>query len=430
MLLASWIAVCCVVAVVLLNRPAARVAVALGLSLAIPSIASEAVTGVPLAAGGGVPPLHPASWFIVVSLLAELLLGGGRLQRSVRDSKGIVFAVCAGVALAAASTLTGYQHGGLSLLINQVLCPFLLYIQVHVAVTANDTNRLWLTRVWIIGAVSVVLVAAAVHMGLLTQPFAEYFERYYWYQFEAGERAHGTLDHPLTLSVVLASTIPLLATVRSTSLQLLMAVVLGYGILLTESRTGFVLGALALAYISIASHGAIAKLLGLTLIAIAIVPMLSGDLDRITGKFSADGGSAEARFAALGHFVEELPSFVLFGQGTGANYSLAREWGLTTSLENGLLMFVVDYGLLATVLMIAPIVAALVARSGREQQPYKLAVALGLASWASYSSIATESAAGIVVWFMVGLATPTATPQDLKTTVPEPDSRKLNLSHG
>ncbi len=433
MLLIVWIAVSCVVAVGLLNRPAARVAVAVGLSLAIPSIASEALTGVPLSGGGGVPPLHPASWFIVVSFTVELFLGGGRLNRSVRDIQGAIFAVSAGAALAAAcppSLAFSRPTAASVLLINQVLCPFLLYVQVHVAVTENDTNRLRLTRAWLAAAILMVLLASAIHADLLVQPFADYFEHYYWYQFEAGQRAHGTLDHPLTLSVVLASTIPLLVTVRSTVFQLLMAVVLGYGILLTESRTGFVLGALALAYVSIASHGAIAKVVGLAFIAVSIAPVVSGDLERITGKFSADGGSAEARFAALGHFVDELPSFLVFGHGTGASYSFAREWGLITSLENGLLMFVVDYGLLATALIMAPIIGVLVRRSSKEQRPYRLAVALGLASWASYSSSPRNpppalSCGSWLAWPPPHSKISARRPFRSRTTL-----RTLNLSHG
>jgi hypothetical protein len=136
-----------------------------------------------------------------------------------------------------------------------------------------------------------------------------------------------------------------------------------------------------------------------------------------------DTGSSEARAKALEYFLSRWSDFAVAGQGIGSSYRVAVQAGLQSSFENPTLMYGVDFGILFAVLYFGSM-AVLVVRGFRTGNPgLALAGIMALVIPQTYSSLATRSAGGIIVWTvlaMVVIATDEARARAAAPAAPDP----------
>jgi hypothetical protein len=140
----------------------------------------------------------------------------------------------------------------------------------------------------------------------------------------------------------------------------------------------------------------------------------SGVLDR----FSSDGGSADLRFRAYHDVAARIGEFLFIGGGTGNSFDVAASSGLVTSYENGPLMYAMDYGVPMALFYLGAAVATLLAagRAGWRSEAW-WAAALSTLTILSFSSVAVNTACGLVLWTLVALAATAAPVREKKSSV-------------
>ena len=227
-----------------------------------------------------------------------------------------------------------------------------------------------------------------------------------WVSF--GDRQLGTLGHPLALGLLLAAGIPMAAYFRLRITEYFAIAMMIVGIGLTQSRialVGAVVGLIYLLLIAAKSLRVRLTLLITTAFAYAILNttgILQGLLDRI----QFDEGSSRARSQAFQLFRDRWREFELSGVGMQFHKEYFLAHGLRSSGESAFICYVVGIGLPLAVLYFALIVW-LIGRGLRRAKrisPASAAAIITLVSIQFYSSIATESAAGLILWTTIGLA--------------------------
>jgi hypothetical protein len=322
---------------------------------------------------------------------------------------------------------------GLSLLLNQLVGPIAIFILVALSIRLR-VSRVYSLRNFLLTVASVQTgVALMVSLGLVPQPFVNEFSNYGWYSSEFFQRQMGTMDHPLALSLLLVASITLLASVRRPAVQVFLASWFMVGIFLTQSRTGLVLGAVALAYLLLRPGvRPRTRIMSVATFGIVTALYLNTTLSSgVTSRIAEDNGSGNARIVAFDFFVSQFWTHLLVGEGTYSSYSLTQSNGLVTSLENPFMMFAVDYGLVATVLYFGAMVliALSATRGALRGSPQAAIIALIVAQ--TYSSLATESAASAFLWIVLGMASGNlqhASEPDSPATLPT--TRAPRQTHG
>jgi hypothetical protein len=117
----------------------------------------------------------------------------------------------------------------------------------------------------------------------------------------------------------------------------------------------------------------------------------------------AGSSSSDARSQAYDYQREHIADTAFIGNGFGASFGLADEDGLSSSLENGYAMFVYDFGLLGTAALVGIQVAAVLRRRSSRLPGVRFAGVLACAFCAGFSSFATNSAAGVLLWSVIAL---------------------------
>ncbi len=416
MLLAAWLAACVVLAYATRRHLLVTVGAALTCWVAVPVVAGSLLTG----HDTGVLGAHPAAWLVLVTLGVQLLHDPRPVLDVVARRVHLVITLVL-VVLVAALTTQQTGSGGLALLVDMVVAPVALFLLV-LAAADGHADRLVRLRTLLLalaaGSAALAVVQWVTGSILL---FEDRHATRYWFD-EDFERWMGTTDHPLTLSLLLCVTAPLLVGLRRASVQLPLLALMGAGVVITQSRTGVVVIALVGVWVVLrAKVAAHVRLLSLCALTGGVAAFLaSGLVEGVAARFADDTGSAGARTDAFGFFAQTWQDYLVVGHGLTSSYQVAAVGGLRTSLESSFLMYAVDIGIVFAVLYFgAQAVLVGQAWAGRESLPgARVAALVALLLPHTYSALAARSAVGTVLWFALALGAAQATPARSPERVP------------
>lgn len=396
-----WIVLCLAASSFLASRVRILIALSISLYVLLPTVAISLLVGSP----SGVPGVHPAGWLALVGVGVQLLL---HLEESVRAALRHKLLTTAGALMTVAAalfTINATGVGGLGLIINQIIAPFALFILIRIELSRHPASGAFLARTVVVLGALEALIAVAVWLKIIAQPFNEQLQGYSWYE-DGFVRALGTLDHPLALSLLMTMCIALLPSVRSSVVQVALGIGFLATIFLTESRTGLLLGAVGLVLVMIrrgASTGA--RLAALAAMAGALLLYVNSTLATgLAEKLVDDTGSANARTLAVQAILGDWTTYAVVGGGSGISFDVARALGLRTSFENPFLMYMVDFGLLATILYFGAMALAMLRPGSRSTPGGRAAGILVFAAVQTYSSVASSSSAGAILWIAIAFA--------------------------
>jgi O-Antigen ligase len=394
--LALWIVCCFGFAWLFRWRIRWAFAAVLGLWMLVPTVGSPLITGV----DGGALSMHAASWLIFAVFIVRMLHDPVSL-RQVLGRQFFLFMALGLVVLAAfLASRTSQEGGGMVLMVDQILAPVLFFLLL-LSAAIKDPDLVTALRTMFLTLVAITCVIALVqwlsHSVLF---YEEGFLTQYWFNPET-DRWMGTLDQPLALSLAICVAAPLVAGLKHNSLQALLLLLMITGVLVTQSRVGlFVVGFSVVAVVLFAKRRVWVKIAFLAVLGVAtwfIVqsPLVAGVAQRLED----DTGSAEARARALEYFVAHWSDYFIAGQGIGASYRVAVQGGLQTSFENPLVMYSIDFGIVFAVLYFSVMAYLVLKHAPRHHfRGLTLAGLLAVAVPQTYSSLATRSAAAIIIW--------------------------------
>ena len=156
----------------------------------------------------------------------------------------------------------------------------------------------------------------------------------------------GTLDHPLLLGVLLAVSIPLLASVRRGWILSPLLLLMLAGLVVTQSRVALSLGAAGVLYV-LASRRSKSSTVTVAMVVTgaAVYAYQAGYFDALSQRVADDTGSAAARGYAWAYFSNHVTEYLWLGNGMGSSYNVSGSVGLGTSFENSFVMFAIDWAL-------------------------------------------------------------------------------------
>ncbi|MBG6060221.1 hypothetical protein IWX89_003695 [Cryobacterium sp. MP_M3] len=384
--------------------------VVLFLATAVPYVASDLVTGY----SGGFLDLHPATWFALFAFIVASLIRPREVLKLIGRDPVPNFLMATVLSIVVATVVVRDGSSGLSLIANQMVVPYAVFLWARFEIRRDSRFGASLAR-FVVGLGAIESALALFQWATKTTLFfTTQMSTYGWYRLNV--RQFGTLDHPLTLSLLLAICIPLSVNIRRAYFQVPVVVLLLIGVLLTESRTGLLLAAAGLAFLllrkqaSVKTRIAACGALGLGLILFFQSSLAEG----IAARLDNDNGSANARSLALKFFFENVWHYFLGGDGVGSSFETSSNGGLATSLESPVLMYALDFGLLVTLIYFGvQLVLVLRWKRGWTATSGARAGALfAVLSIQTYSSVATESAAALLVWAVIGIATLSLTQED------------------
>lgn len=402
--LQTWVAICVVVSALLLHRPQVLAYVSLILWVAVPGLSGHLLTGMTVGQGTPIPPVHPVTILSAIALALQFVFRGSNAAAAVGRHRAPVLGLLVVSGFATGQTFLAGSPFGTALMIDQVVGGVFLYVLVLIAAEGNDAVVPRMTSLWVVLAASEGLIGLLVKTGAITQPYESDFKAAAWYVLDTG-RQSATLDHPLALALFCATAVPLTAYVRNSLLQLIVLSGIATGVVVSESRTGLLLLVVGIVYLSLSSSQSVGRKFVIAVGAVgggvyaASTTLFSATQDR----FVQDSGSAAARSAARSAFLDNAQTYLVFGDGSGSSYRFAREQGLITSLENGWLMYAIDFGVIAVLILLLALVAPAL-RAGHRTSPTTASLLVMVTAVASYSSIATDTAAGPAMFMLAGLA--------------------------
>ncbi|MHA7269818.1 hypothetical protein [Arthrobacter sp. HLT1-20] len=398
--LGLWIGLCGAAAFGLRRKPFILVVAALALMFLVPTVGSPLITG----QSAGPLSLHAGTWLIFLTLLVQFMFYSETVFKVI--SKDIFLFLILAVVFAAGVLATREGGGGgLVVLVDQVMAPVMLFILI-VSMGPGDPALVGKIRAVLLTLAAIVSIIAIIQWSTHSVLFYEKgFETQYWFTPEQS-RWMGTFDQPLALSFALCTVGALLAGIRRLAIQLPLLALFATAVLTTQSRVGILIFlAVALLVVMRSTAKFLAKAFMLSVLIGAGYlfydsPLAAG----VLGRFVDDTGSGQAREAATRFFLDTWPQFVLTGQGMTSSYQVGQTAGLGTSLESSILMYSIDVGVLFALMyfgtMIFIVLRGAVAKIGGG---LVLAGILAVAIPQTYSSLATRSVAGIIVWTILAL---------------------------
>jgi hypothetical protein len=208
--------------------------------------------------------------------------------------------------------------------------------------------------------------------------------------------------------MLLCAAVPLVASYRTSWVQVGLLAVLSLGAVITQSRTAAVLVPLGILYVLARSRGtALAKSLLAGLVCVgAFVLWQSSVIQDLRNRFLDDTGSAAARSSAWQFFGEHWNRFTYAGDGITSSFDVARNGGLGTSLESAYLMYAVGIGIVVTTIYFG-IQAVLVLSSlwGQRLRGARLSAVMVLIVPETFSSLGVDTFCGPLLWTVLALAT-------------------------
>ncbi len=403
MQLAAWVVLCVGLAYTSRRRPIGAAVAVIALWVLLPSAAADLITG----RSRGPLSLHPATWLALAAIVVQLLAAPAAVARVVGRRIYLFLTLAVVVAAGALATVLGGGSGGLALLVDQVVGPVLLFLLVAVALDSAPAllRTLRTTLIALAGFESALVMVQLATGRLLVFESAHAAQR--WFTRSGFDRWMGTLDHPLALALLLAVVTPLVLGIRRTWLQLVLLAAMGAAVLVTQSRVGAVAIAAGIVYVVVRGRAGLGTktLVLVTLGGTGALLATSALGQGLQSRIGNDTGSAGARRDALAFFGETWSQHLVVGGGFTSSYRLAAVAGLSTSLENSLLMYAVDIGLVFAVLYFGAQAVIVMRGAGRPSLPgMTLCATLAVLLPNTYSALATGSAVGPLLWLVLAMA--------------------------
>jgi hypothetical protein len=371
----------------------------------VPSVAAQSLTHL----HGG---YHPSSLIVISAFLLRMLtgrLGTRNISGRVRFSLSILLLV---VVLAEVQTV-GQGGGRVSVaLVNDILAPVLLFVLIVGAATKQSAIAHYL-KTTILGLACLEAGYSILQRGVIRSggagsiPFASSYSSQYWFVYL--DRPLGTLDHPLVLGLLVASSIPLASMIRRTSLQFAIALLLSLGAFAASARGAIIFAGIAIAYLILRpSPRWIAKAwlaipVAAGLIAIVQSPLGAAATDRLYSIGESDS-STYLRVQAYSYFYSHWVEHIFTGGGIGSAVVLGQNGILGSSLENPIMIEVFELGALCTLLFLIPQLGAIVSvRDGRRMSGVVMAAVGCMAVSLTFNSTTVPSAAAPLLWSLLAL---------------------------
>lgn len=388
-----------------LRRPAIPIVISLLLLAFLPAVASGLLTSIDYESSGG-PSVHPATWVVGFTLVLRVLREPRAVFSSLTDPRGS-WLLLASFACVMTFTINYLERGGagLSQWAETLVGPFFLAALVHMYVHRNEAARKRLLLGVYIGACVIALYSVTELLFQRDLLYTHALADADWRQTVQGAyRAPSTLGHPLLAANVFAAVIPLGRQLRS-SWFLLGSLTLLVGILATASRAAILI---VVGYLLVFALVAGVRRWGMVLVlgvSIYLLVFFTAAGAVLRDRFAFDFESSTIRLQSWPVVFHEIGNFVLTGSGFGTSEALSSAiLGRDSSLENGILMWVVDVGLLSTVFILAAIIGLALQGGFRRTDGYVLAGLVGgLAMAASYSSFGVKSVAAYLPWLLASL---------------------------
>jgi hypothetical protein len=371
----------------------------------VPSVAAQSLTHLHWG-------YHPSSLIVITAFLLRSLtgrLGTRNMSGRVRLSLFILGLV---VALAVLQTIA--QGGGrLSVpLVNDMLAPMLLFVLIVGAATEKSAIAYYL-KITILCLACLEAGYGILQRGVIrgggagSIPFASSYSSQYWFVYL--DRPLGTLDHPLVLGMLLASSIPLTVMITRPVLQYPIALLLFLGTLAASARVAIIFAIIALPYLIFRpAPGWIARAwvaipMGLGIIAISQSSLGVSAKDRLYS-FGESDNSTYFRLQAYSYFFRHWSEHIFTGGGVGSASMLGENGILGSSLENPMLIDVFELGLVCTLLFLVPQISAIVSgREGRRTGGVVIAAIGCFGISLTFNSTTVPSAAAPLLWTLLAL---------------------------
>lgn len=398
--LAAWLLLCLAIAWFLQDRVPYAVAVVIFLWSAVPALGGHHVIGI---SNNGVA-FHPATWLIVCIFVVQLVMNPVPIGAAMaRHYLVVLIAVIFALGALITSRLTG--SGGNRLLMDQIVGPFLLWWLI-VAAGAKSRQMLVVVRGAILLAMAAQSILAIIQLALGQIIFySSDYEKLVWFNPEVFNRWMGTADSPLVLSLGVCIAGALAVGLHRALLRFSFLGLFMVATVITQSRTGAAVMILIIVYAIVRSHMSLwARALASALV-VGTGLYLAGSVivEGLSARFANDTGSTDARVRALSYIFDHWSDFLFVGQGLISSYTVARNAGLETSLENSYLMYVIDTGVILATLWFG-VQLGIVARYGAQVvRGLTLAAALGTLLQHTFSAAAFANMTGTLVWSTLGL---------------------------
>lgn len=398
MQLAAWLLVCVGLSVAFLRHSSLGLRFALILWLFVPSAAGDLLTGV--SAGSGAPALHPASWLVLTFGVLSLLRFPRQVWAGVTGYSAALIGMGVLVTVGIATTYSFLHRLPLPFLADQAVVPFAIFIWARWEINRDPTEKRRLARFLVaIGAVMAMLALVGSLVGVTSL---------YGISTDFARQAV-TLDHPLTLALYLTFCVPLTLSFDRATTQFGLVALLIVAQLLTQSRTGLLLSALAAVYVLLRSRTSLlARNVMILTVPVAVLLAASSTLAAgLLVRFENDLGSGALRSTASDYFFDNWQEYLWIGRGVGANYAISEAAGLQSSLESAFYMYALDFGLVTTLAYFGLFLVQIVPRTLKTPHGRVGGGASAILVFIfvqGYSSVATDSAAGVILWMAGALA--------------------------
>lgn len=390
MLLVAWAALSFVLALAWLRCAWVGPVAALTLYVLIPFIAANDLTG---------GYAHPGTIVVVSCLVIAGITRPHRVGRELANHPILYLSLASTITLLYITLKLGFDAYPP---FDTMIAPIGLFLMIRMSAQWGSIARPLRNLLLVLATIEVILASVTSFVG---RPFflVDAYSRYYWFD-ESFVRGMGTTDHPLVLSLMLASTVPLLASLRSVILQVGYIAIVVTGLLLSESRTGLLVALAGVMFLLLRTGTRVRAKVLLTIGGAAVATSLfQGPLAAaVFSKFQDDGGSTLVRTEAVSAVLERWSQFVGTGWGPEGPDLLRSEAGLNSSLESAYLIFAVSYGApIATALFLTALAFAL--SRGPALAGSKIAAIAALVVVQTFSSLATTSVSGVLMWTLVAL---------------------------
>lgn len=351
--------------------------------------------------------VHPGSLLALWAAVIVVLRHRAALERAIRERFELIV-IAGGVVLSGllhALLVTGGPPA-LGFVLDQTFIPLVTLVTVGALLIENPASIgkiRWTLAAIGVGTAALALAQSATNRILF---FESAFAEQEWYG-SSDIRWMATFDHPLVLSMILASVIPLMVTVRTAWLSIPVVALALAGITATESRFGIAVGVVAAAYVLI--RGRLSWPARSAMVAVAVAAgslfVAAGLLSGVQERFHTANDSTDARVAAVQHFADILPGYLWSGAGTGVSYTIAAAGGLESSFENSLMMMVLDVGLPTALLYFGLFCACIVLGiRRRSDEGFVVSSIVALVSVMSFSALGVRSAVAITMWVIASVA--------------------------
>jgi hypothetical protein len=361
---------------------------------------------------GVIPPLHISTMLILAySVMWGLTSRKPRIdtQHQVSQVPFLCHLVLGVVLVGALASSQSFNAMGSAagLMLNQIVAPYIFCMLLYAASCQSETFQKDAGRLFVLLCVIESIVALLVNYKLMAQPFLSAAPSAINGTITA-DRYSATLDRPLALGLLLAAGIPMTAYLRSRITAFLAIFIMVAGISVTQSRIALAGAFVAVAYLFTIGSTSFRERITTLIMAFAgyVFLNVTGITEGVLERIQNDEGSTRARAQALQLFADNWTDFVVSGVGLERNKEYILSQGLISSGESAAICYAIGIGIPLTLLYFG-LIAWLIRhgiRLANYVSPASASAIIVFGSIQFFSSIATESAAGLILWTTIGIA--------------------------